>query len=164
MKKGKVGGFNEEGEPVEIDGLVRDPIALNNYLGRELGVALQLDQERSLASALQNPETFITDREKNINNIMKGPVAAAFERAVNDLREIKLPEEMFESLVKKRAQNALAEAMEIENLRHPGYEFAINKQKQARALMEDRGSNADDIIAAYKAKRKAKKAAKRAAQ
>lgn len=160
MKSGKIRGFNAEGEEIQLDGLVQNPLALKNYLGRELGVSLQLEQERSLSKALQKPEDFIAEREANINNILKGQVSDAFARAVNDLKDIQLPEEMFESLVKKRAQNALSEAMEIENLRHPGYEFAINKQKQARDLMEDRSASEADIIARYKAKRKAKKAAK----
>lgn len=162
MKAGKIRGLNDKGEEADLDMLVANPAALRSYLGRELGVSLQLEQERSLSKALQKPEDFIAEREQNIDTILKGQVSDAFARAVNDLKNVQLPEEMFEALVKKRAQNALAEAMEIENLRHPGYEFAINKQKQAREMMEDRSGSEADIIARYKANKKAKKAAKAA--
>lgn len=152
---------------------------LPTYLETELGWKLRQQQEASLGLAIEKPADFLAGRKRNIDTIFNTNVKSAYERAVNELKGLGLPEETFKALVMKRADNAYQEAMEVEELRHPGYTRALGAQEANRERMEnrltaeanspgvtnqlskaERRALKDKAIAKYKAKRKARKAAK----
>lgn len=140
--------------------------SLGKYLQNELGWSLKQQQELSLGEAIQQPEKFLQKRKDNIDKIFATRVQPAYERGINELKDTGLPDEVLKNLLMKRAENAYLEAMEVENLRHPGYSRALGAQEANRDRIEDRFTKDErraikqKAIAKYKARKRAKRVAK----
>ena len=136
------------------------------YLSNELGWSLKSEQERSIVNAIQNPNDFMTMRQKNINVIISDNVSKVYEKALTEFSDMGLPSEMVKTLSMKRAQNAFNEAMEVEELRHPGYGRAIGNIESQREMKENRFDKEakrtikENAVAKYKAKKRAKRGAR----
>ena len=142
---------------------------VDSYLKNELGWTLKEQQERSLGMAIQKPESFLDQRGREIDKIFKGQVGPAYVKAMTDLGPLGLPEETLKTLAMRRADFAYKEALEVEELRHPGYSRALGAQEAVRDQIENRYTKDDrraikqKAIAKYKSQRKARKAAKKTA-
>ncbi len=152
---------------------------VSSYLSNELGITLREKQNVSLAEAIQEPQKFIKARDTRIKEIITKNVQPAYERAIQELAPLGLPEETFKALALKRAQNEWVAAMEVDSLLHVGMDRALGAQEavrqnidnrytheansnnvQGRLLKEERRAIKAKAVAKYKAKKKAKRARK----
>ena len=99
---------------------------------------------------------------KAVADIFKEQVTPAYTKAMQDLAPLGLPEETLKGLAMRRADFAYKEALEVEELRHPGFGAAIGREHANRELMEKRFTKDEKraVIDKYRDKKKARRAAK----
>ena len=141
------------------------------YIKSEMGVELRKIQDKNTIEAILTPATFITNRSAKIEALFHattGAVTLAFQSKFKELQDLHLPEDVCKSMAKASAARVYQEQLELLELQAPdGYakSFGIASTAHNATIQanEIAGTGISELEA-YKARKTAKKAAKRAAK
>lgn len=158
------------------------------YIKNELGVSLRAIQDANTIKSIATPAQFIEDRNKAIGHLFDktlptydagtglqtaagtgdGPVSLAFLAKYKELAALNLPEDIVKSMAKAHATRVYQEHIELLELQSPdGYKRAYSVASNDHNAVINKNEISDtgiSAVAEYKARKRAKKAAKRSAK
>lgn len=136
------------------------------YLAQELGIALEKNKNKSLATAISNPTDFMAARDMAIDNATK-TAGGAFTQYMQKLIDAGVPYETSRQTATLHAKQIYDAEMSIYEISNPGYATAIGKKVVDREQKEgvrdlylqdkeQRRAYKKKVIKKYKAKKAAK--------
>ena len=126
-------------EGFEDFGLKINEANLGEYLKQELGGGLEELRSQSIVEAIASPQKYMEKRQEKLNAMYKGPIASAFNQALKEYGDLKLPSHVVEAYAMRHARKEKDQYLELLDIGLPGYEKAVGQHVADRERMENRG-------------------------
>lgn len=135
-----------------------------NYLQSELWIDFQAERDRNMMTAVNDPETFISNRTEKIKELVsKGStIDTYFTERISELIEMGIPPEQARAMALKSAKKLLEEQVQILEFKWPGlYEkafgVATDHNEDIYKKAGNSGITADETLSEYKLRKKGQK-------
>ena len=102
------------------------------YVRRNFGVDYEKQKNTAMLKAIQKPDVFLEDRNKNIDKIVQ-EVSNSMSETLTKMVEAGLPYDQALESASKEGDALFQNKMLIENLTHPGYDKIFGTKRIALA-------------------------------